>query len=157
MKRSFVWPSLPVHAGVYRWPSLQTVPSLARQVAAQGWRFFWIDGRRARNRASLLQTAADALLLPSYFGHNWDAFEECINDLEWAPARGYLLLYDHLWWLACAQPAVWQIARSILEEACRQWAAREIPFLVLLRHTHGCSGVDQCWPPASWRSYERNA
>jgi hypothetical protein len=29
---------------------------------------------------------------PDYFGNNWDALEECLHDLTWAPASGYVLI-----------------------------------------------------------------
>lgn len=128
--------------GLYRLlPPVDTL-ALTEGVEQLGWRLFRLDGRRARNKASFLNAAAEAMAFPGYFGRNWDAFEECINDLSWAPARGYALLYEHVWWLACEQPAAWRTARAILHDACRNWASQETPFLVLLRQTHGCSGVN---------------
>lgn len=33
-------------------------------------------------KEELLAAIADALVLPDYFGHNWDGLEECLQDLE---------------------------------------------------------------------------
>ena len=38
----------------------------------------------------LFRGLADALALPDYFGHNWDALEECLDEL--APDRPLVLL-----------------------------------------------------------------
>lgn len=127
--------------GVYRWLSPATMGELGRAVQQRDWRFFYLDGRQVRSKASFLDAIAASMDFPAYFGHNWDAFEEMINDLTWAPAAGYVLLYDHLWRFACERPDDWAVARAILQAACDQWAGQGTPFVVLLRHTHGCSGV----------------
>lgn len=44
-----------------------------------------LDGNRCRSLAEFLREIGVALQFPSYYGENWDAFEECIHDLEWLP------------------------------------------------------------------------
>lgn len=36
-----------------------------------------------RSKTKLLAILADKLRFPGYFGHNWDALEECLRDLSW--------------------------------------------------------------------------
>ena len=51
-----------------------------------------IKGRHCTTPANLFAEFAQVLEFPDYFGHNWDALEECLADLEWLPAKGYILL-----------------------------------------------------------------
>ncbi|MFC5668106.1 barstar family protein [Kitasatospora misakiensis] len=39
-----------------------------------------VQGANCRTTAALFAEWAGALAFPGYFGHNWDAFEECLND-----------------------------------------------------------------------------
>jgi hypothetical protein len=43
----------------------------------------------------LFQAFARDLEFPSYFGFNWDALDECVADLEWLPAAGYMIVLSH--------------------------------------------------------------
>ena len=51
-----------------------------------------IKGAKCQTTDGLLREWARALDFPDYFGQNWDALEECLADLEWLPAKGYILL-----------------------------------------------------------------
>jgi hypothetical protein len=51
-----------------------------------------IQGKQCRTPSSLFKEFARALDFPDYFGHNWDALEECLVDFEWLQAKGYILL-----------------------------------------------------------------
>lgn len=50
-----------------------------------------LRGKKMHTLQSLFNEFGAVLQSPSYFGENWDAFNECINDLEWLPAKGYIL------------------------------------------------------------------
>jgi hypothetical protein len=41
--------------------------------------------RGLRSKEKLLGVFAARLEFPTYFGGNWDAFEECLGDLAWLP------------------------------------------------------------------------
>lgn len=45
------------------------------------------------NKAEILNILSDSLKFPSYFGFNWDAFDECIGDFHWI--REYKILIIH--------------------------------------------------------------
>ncbi len=57
-----------------------------------GFAVHTIHGKKCRTPAGLFDEFARALAFPDYFGHNWDALEECLADLDWLPAKGYILL-----------------------------------------------------------------
>ncbi|MEM5640839.1 barstar family protein [Bacillus toyonensis] len=38
----------------------------------------------------------ECIAISRLFWGNWDAFDECLNDLEWISAQGYLLCISHI-------------------------------------------------------------
>ena len=44
-------------------------------------------------KAELFTFLARAIPLPEYFGHNWDALEECLNDLDWLDRPAIALIH----------------------------------------------------------------
>ena len=127
-------------AGVYRLEENLWTAAIADAAAAQDRRCFYLYGAAIFDKRTFLAACQEALGLPAYFGHNWDAFEETINDLSWAPAAGYVLLYDRVANFAVNRPAEWAIALDILRAAAAEWARRGVPFTVLLRQDGGAAG-----------------
>jgi hypothetical protein len=86
-----------------------------------------IDGRRCRTKAALLDALAHAFALPAATGRNWDAIEEALADLEWLPARGYILIVSDADVLLEARPTVAPLSRCWRTSAengpgpCREW------------------------------------
>ena len=77
-----------------------TAAARAARVADQaGLLLIGLDLKDARDRTALLQAFADTFGFPATFGHNLDALGDCLGDLSWIPAGGYLV---HL--SGCAKP-----------------------------------------------------
>jgi hypothetical protein len=53
--------------------------------------------RGIRSKQKLFSIFSTALRFPSYFGWNWDAFEECLTDLSWLRAdQPVLIIHEDL-------------------------------------------------------------
>ena len=77
--------------GVYYLPQPAEGKALQKAAKAGRFAFFHIDGRNIARKEQLLNAAATAMGFPEHFGNNWDALEECLTDLEWVDAEGYVL------------------------------------------------------------------
>jgi Barstar (barnase inhibitor) len=129
-----------VAPGIYRTGLRTTAASLARAAEHHGWLAFHLDGRELATKAGFLEASARALRFPSYFGHNWDAFEESLNDMSWAPAQGYLIVFDRAGQFARTQPADFAVALSILQESVARWRQQGTSLIVLLRGAGRAAG-----------------
>ena len=125
---------------VYRLNSRIAGRALAKAARADGWCFYTVDLRNARNKASFMSAAAEALHLPGYFGHNWDAFEEVMNDFPRLAAagpdahpRGHLILIDRSSPLRYAAPDELRTALDILRTAVENLRGESVPLAVLVR------------------------
>ena len=98
-----------------------------------------IKGAKCQTIAGLLTECARALDFPDYFGHNWDALEECLADLEWLPAKGYVLLVTDAGCVLPDDDEEYETFLEILRDAGEAWGSgqagmgtrRATPFHVL--------------------------
>ncbi|MEH1924887.1 barstar family protein [Nostoc sp.] len=112
----------------------QGIREAVEQIAAEpGTKVFYLDGKKINSKETFLSKAAEAMQFPTYFGDNWDAFDEFITDLTWCPAERYVILYEHADIFAQAEPTQYQIALDILNSAKEYWEANNIylKFLVI--------------------------
>ena len=81
-------------AGGYHTPQ-QGMGDLLVAAEASGFSICRIDLAPVRDKAALFERVATALEFPDWFGHNWDALADCLGDLSWLPADGFLILLEH--------------------------------------------------------------
>jgi len=119
--------------GLYRLRSDASEETLQRQAEEHGWQFFHVDGANVQDKRSFIRTVGKALDFPAYSAQNWDAFEESIRDLAWAPAKGYLVLFDEPDQFAAREPDQWAVARDILDDTIKFQRQKGKPVVVLFR------------------------
>ena len=81
-----------------------------------------LRGERCPNERRLFKEWAAVLQFPDYFGNNWDALQECLADLEWLPAPGYVLIITNVDALLRGQDRAFQILLEILDTVSKEWA-----------------------------------
>lgn len=118
--------------GVY-----QVQPDLSQDVLEtvtrlHGWWQGTVELAHATDKPTLLQAFAQTCHFPDYFGYNWDALADCLADLRWIDARGFVLLIHGHESFAQLLPVEWQVTREILEATADFWAEQGTPFVVLL-------------------------
>jgi len=117
-------------AGVYRLPRLEReqVVTAAKDC---GYRVFAVDLSAVCDKAAMLAGIARAMAFPEWFGGNLDGLYDCLCDLSWQPAKGYLLLLDRCDGLGKAAEGDFLTVLDLLAQAAAEWRQRGIPFWCL--------------------------
>lgn len=75
----------------------------------------------ARDKNAFLNAMAGALEFPAYFGHNWDAFYDCLLELRHGGGPGTLLVLRDVSGFARAEPDEFAAAVDTLADAADYW------------------------------------
>jgi hypothetical protein len=109
----------PTRSGVYR-----TTKAHAVLEALEGSA---IDlARIAANGRALFEAIAEALHFPHWFGHNWDALEDCLTDLAWRERAGHVLLFEDF-----PQGDELGVLIDVLRSSAQYWVSRKRPFFAV--------------------------
>lgn len=108
------------------WSSLLVVPHGATAISLlkppAGFALRTIHGKHCGTSSGLFREFAQVLDFPDYFGHNWDALEECLADLEWLPAKGYVLLITDAEAVIPQDEEEYETFLEILDDAGEAWS-----------------------------------
>jgi len=87
------------------------------------------------DKDGLLTTLATALAFPPWFGHNWDALEDCLADMSWCEAEGYVLILRHADRLHNEAEGDFLTALRILADVSATWREAGLPFWAFVELT----------------------
>lgn len=111
----------------FLWP--QTIEKIQQAAKAQQLAYYRVDLSAFMERTGMLQALAATLALPDYFGHNWDALEECLVDPSWFPPCGMVLVVQ----VSSSVPAFpesFAMLREILTSVSAYWRQDGLPFWI---------------------------
>jgi len=120
----------PVKAGVYRMPEQSDTLGVSRGAGPLAvWR---VNLRGVQEKGHVLAAIAQALHFPDWFGDNWDALKDCLTDLTWRKAPGYVILLEACGGFAQAAPADFEAALEVFRLVADDWRESHVPFWVLV-------------------------
>lgn len=137
----------PVLAGLHAMGTELTPAGLEQAAHRLGFAFAHADLAHCTGKADFLERMATALALPGWFGHNWDAFADCLNDLSWLDAPGHVIVLTHVDDFRLRDPEGFAIAIEILGEAAAAWAADGVSMWIFF-DSETPSAHDPASPPA---------
>lgn len=121
----------PTQAGAY-FVDARDRESLVEAGGALQFAVLPVDLRACADAAAAMREIAETLRFPEWFGDNLDALADCLADLSWLPAEGYVLMLEHTAdWRAQDAEAMGTVL-EILNDTAARWASDRIPFWAFL-------------------------
>ncbi|MBL8511685.1 MAG: barstar family protein, partial [Betaproteobacteria bacterium] len=82
-------------SGVYWLKAHASVNELSTLAKKKHLAFYHLEGKKIEKKEQFLNHAALAMKFPDDFDANWDAFYDCLTDLDWVEAEGFVIYFDH--------------------------------------------------------------
>jgi len=95
-------------------------------------RYCDVDLSHAEDKATLFAALAKGLALPEYFGNNFDALADVLEDRDWLGKRGCAIRLAHAAHYRKTHPNDWRTLEDTFSEASAFWRDRHVPFWVLV-------------------------
>ena len=100
--------------------------------AAKGYLISLLDGAEISSEEELLKHLAQAMKFPDYFGNNWNALEECLSDLDWLPAKGYVIQFANADIFIKTHSSDFKVFVQIIESVKSYWNAINVDLILIV-------------------------
>ncbi|MBL8398378.1 MAG: barstar family protein [Candidatus Accumulibacter sp.] len=118
----------PRQAGIYHLPD--SGQGLIKAAAALGFACFEVDFADATKLDVVLDKFGLVLDFPDWYGRNLDALKDCLTDLSWCEAAGYVLLVTRAESFHAENSGDFRRLNQVFELVIAEWQAMECPFWV---------------------------
>ncbi len=119
----------PELAGIYHLPH-SDCKALKQAVHAAHFGWLQADFGESKEIAVILEKVGKDLRLPDWYGANYDALSDCLSDLSWNTAPGYVLLISGADELHAHDEAAFDTLNDVLTAVIENWQQEKIPFWV---------------------------
>jgi hypothetical protein len=126
-------------------PDTRLIIEAAQAAGLATWR---VDIGHVHDKQGFTALVAKALAFPAWFGGNWDAFEDCLGDLSWQPAPGYVLLLEHGKHFGAGHKQEFVTAVEVLDGVVQYWRGQGKPFWAIVSGPDGWNAGLPAFPPA---------
>jgi RNAse (barnase) inhibitor barstar len=130
-------------SGVYWLKDHASIKELSAAAKVAKLAFYHLEGAKIERKEQFLNHASVVLHFPSDTGKNWDAFYDCLTDMEWAPAAGYLVYFDHTDAFAEHHESELETVVELFQDAVDYWDEEGKPLLVLLSGKHAPEDIEK--------------
>ena len=135
------WLNDPARAGVFH---LAADPrALASAAASAGLMVVYADIGHAHDKEEFLVQLSKAMRFPEWFGGNWDALADCLKDLSWLQAKGWVVILERSKHFCGGHGHEFKEAMQVMAEAAEYWRGEGKPFWTLIG---GPDGWSSGWP-----------
>ena len=117
-------------SGVY---SLSPANRDRLEAETAGFAHFQVNLAGLKSKAAVLNKIGRALKFPPYYGKNFDALNDCLSDLEWQPASGYVLFVDGAQAFHDADSKNFAILLEVFQSVADAWRDAGKPFCAHLQ------------------------
>lgn len=128
-------------AGVYH--LVGDARALGGAAAAAGLMVVYADIGHAHNKKEYLEQLSKAMRFPEWFGGNWDALADCLKDLSWLQAKGWVVILERSKHFCGGHGHEFKEAMAVMAEASEYWRGEGKPFWTLIG---GPDGWKSGWP-----------
>jgi len=117
--------------------------ALAGAAASAGLMVVYADIGHAHDKEDFLVQLSKAMRFPEWFGGNWDALADCLKDLSWLQAKGWVVILERSKHFGGGHGHEFKEAMQVMAEAAEYWRGEDKPFWTLIA---GPDGWKSGWP-----------